>query len=191
MAISFFPEHILVTHKRTQVIQGGTFDWRVDIMHYRETIEPFDVRMTINNVNASESSGDIIKLIKPYYESSLLIQAQTIFSKSWNQLPIAKDLPRFVNSLFISFIDDEIIDLESYEVDWIKKLKILFSILAKRFKPDLIDIIETSSVNLEKSLPNSDSNALIRDFLETDLRLDNNEPFCMFSSHYISMNTNH
>lgn len=155
------------------------FRWKFDVIHRLEDIEPLSTRITVTRVDGGNDAHKLIELIKPYYEEDMLNQVTKIFSKPWRKLPVAKDVPRFVHSLFISFEGEDIYDFETYQVELPTKLELLLSLLAKKFKPEIIELVKESAPNLTQSLL-KDSNIVLRDYLETQLKLDDEDAFCKY-----------
>lgn len=174
--IRFFKSHIVVEHRRRQtILNHGSFSWKLSILHRKDDISLLDTSISITKINAGNETEKLLKFFKKYYEAPLIESEKVIFSKSWKQLPIAKDISRFSNSCNISF--NNINYNVSEDDDQPTRIKKLLLVLSERFNQEINNKINETFENIVQSLIHSDSNATIRSYFSNTLELDDEDPF--------------
>lgn len=151
---------------------------KLSILHRKNDMSVLDVSTSITDIKANNETEKLLNLFKKYYEPPIINSERLIFSKSWENLPISKDIFRFSNSCKISLGDI------NYKVnendDPPTRLKKLLIVLSERFNKELSEKIKETFETIIQPLLNSDSNATIRSFFSNTLELNDIDPFGIY-----------
>jgi hypothetical protein len=185
--VVIFEDYVRIDHRRFENFTSGFghFGWVCSLLIRREDMLILSAKTRIfdHRITDANAANDWLVLVKPIFELDIKDSCTAIFNKSWDRLPIAKDLVRFAtNTTFILGSDpSSIVELGGDALSHLKQLLLKLCEIGGD-EPLKTIVGKTFEENVEK-LKTGDLNAVLRAYLSDVLQWTDDSivaRFCKF-----------